>query len=239
MNKLVFLGVLAFGAAMPANATSVLTDNFDSEAGGGSVLNYAGYTNFDVLDGTVDQIHSGYAGISCVGGAGGCVDLDGSTRNGGTMRTKSSFGFNAGDIVTLSFDLSGNQRGGSDEFSFGFLFDSPVDALNAFVGEAIGPGLVSVGDFLATSTLTSGVASLPSGAPYTHYSIRFTGGAAGSLKAYVATSSADNVGPILDNFMIDVSAPAVPEPASWAMMIAGFSLAGTALRRRRAAIAFA
>jgi hypothetical protein len=31
--------------------------------------------------------------------------------------------------------------------------------------------------------------------------------------------------------------PPIPEPASWAMMIAGFDLAGAALRRRRAAIA--
>jgi hypothetical protein len=31
--------------------------------------------------------------------------------------------------------------------------------------------------------------------------------------------------------------PPVPEPASWAMMIAGFGLAGAALRRRRTAIA--
>jgi len=31
--------------------------------------------------------------------------------------------------------------------------------------------------------------------------------------------------------------PAVPEPASWAMMIAGFALAGTGLRQRRVAVA--
>jgi hypothetical protein len=35
------------------------------------------------------------------------------------------------------------------------------------------------------------------------------------------------------------SMSAVPEPASWAMMIAGFGVAGAAMRRRRAVIAFA
>lgn len=35
------------------------------------------------------------------------------------------------------------------------------------------------------------------------------------------------------------STGAVPEPASWAMMIAGFGMAGAALRRRRARVAFA
>jgi microcystin-dependent protein len=36
--------------------------------------------------------------------------------------------------------------------------------------------------------------------------------------------------------LADVS-PGVPEPASWALMIGGFGLAGVALRRRRAAAA--
>jgi hypothetical protein len=37
----------------------------------------------------------------------------------------------------------------------------------------------------------------------------------------------------------DVTVQAVPEPASWAMMIGGFALAGAAMRRRRATISFA
>lgn len=34
-------------------------------------------------------------------------------------------------------------------------------------------------------------------------------------------------------------APQVPEPTSWALMVAGFGLVGSALRRRRLAVAFA
>lgn len=41
----------------------------------------------------------------------------------------------------------------------------------------------------------------------------------------------------IDNFSISTSA--VPEPATWAMMIAGFGLAGAAIRRRRNAFAVA
>ncbi len=33
--------------------------------------------------------------------------------------------------------------------------------------------------------------------------------------------------------------PAVPEPASWALMLAGFGTLGMAMRRRRSIIAFA
>ena len=36
----------------------------------------------------------------------------------------------------------------------------------------------------------------------------------------------------MDNLTYSVTAPGVPEPASWAMMIAGFGLAGAAMRAR-------
>ena len=38
---------------------------------------------------------------------------------------------------------------------------------------------------------------------------------------------------LVDDFHMDL----VPEPSTWALMIAGFGLAGAALRRRRAATA--
>jgi len=37
----------------------------------------------------------------------------------------------------------------------------------------------------------------------------------------------------------EVAAPAVPEPASWAMMVGGLGLVGAAMRRKRLAVAFA
>lgn len=40
----------------------------------------------------------------------------------------------------------------------------------------------------------------------------------------------------LDNVVIEASAAAVPEPATWAMMIAGFGLVGGGMRRRTAKI---
>lgn len=42
---------------------------------------------------------------------------------------------------------------------------------------------------------------------------------------------------LLDNISLTSARGIVPEPATWAMMIAGFGLVGTALRRRRTAIA--
>jgi hypothetical protein len=43
------------------------------------------------------------------------------------------------------------------------------------------------------------------------------------------TTSGDNVGPVLDNVLVSQ----VPEPATWAMLIAGFGLVGFAARRQR------
>jgi len=44
---------------------------------------------------------------------------------------------------------------------------------------------------------------------------------------------------IVDNFSFGTVAAGVPEPASWAMMIIGFGLAGAGMRSRRVRIAFA
>jgi hypothetical protein len=52
------------------------------------------------------------------------------------------------------------------------------------------------------------------------------------LDAYVSTTDGD-IG--FRSFVDEAAAPAVPEPASWAMMIGGFALAGGALRQRRTA----
>lgn len=60
---------------------------------------------------------------------------------------------------------------------------------------------------------------------------------------YVLSASGDAYGSVLSvggdrgnpgSFPFDVAAAAVPEPATWAMMIAGFGIAGVSIRRRRA-----
>jgi hypothetical protein len=43
----------------------------------------------------------------------------------------------------------------------------------------------------------------------------------------------------LDNIVVNANTTAAPEPASWAMMVAGFGLVGAAVRRRRTNVAFA
>ena len=92
-----------------AHAITSLTDNFDSET---AMLNYAGFANWDVNNGTVDTVATGTFSIACSGGSAICVDLDGSTSDSGILSTKEKFDVG---VYILSFDISGNQRGMADD----------------------------------------------------------------------------------------------------------------------------
>jgi len=223
------MGVLAAAGAQAASVSIV--DNFDSYATT-SVLDFTGFSQLNVVSGTVDLIHNGDFGIS----SDSCcfaVDLNGS--NPGTLATN-AFSFDAGDRVSLTLDISGDDRGSTSNFSFGFdTTGSNFAADNVMIETVFGPGFTNVGNFPSTPSLASGnLTPLASNAPFAEYSIVFTAGSAGTVTAFVAGDpNGGDVGPILDNFDLQVTpGTGVPEPAAWALMIAGFGLAGTALRGR-------
>lgn len=219
--------------SVPAQAATVFTDSFDGENGGGTQLNYASFANFGVQSGTVDIIASGGFGITCAGASGSCVDLDGSTGNGGTLVSNSSYAFAAGDNVRLSYALSGNQRvGGSDDWFSGFTFGGTTQ-INNYGFNYFGSD-TTIGDYFTSSISTSTAANL--GNAFATRSIYFTAGSAGTLNFFIGTQSTDNIGPILDNVSLDITPAgigAVPEPATWAMMLLGFGAIGGSIRMRR------
>lgn len=55
----------------------------------------------------------------------------------------------------------------------------------------------------------------------------FSDGGGGVLNEFITREAADNVAALVGNISV------VPEPASWAMLIAGFGLVGATMRRRR------
>jgi hypothetical protein len=189
-----------------AQALAIFEDNFDSDSAI-SVLNFAAFQNWNVDNGTVDYIRNGGFGISCAGNAGGCVDLDGSTGNGGRMLTDSIL-FVGGEEYRLSVSFSGNQRGGAvDDITFGIL-----------------------GNFLSTHT------SIAPNAPFITRSFDFTFGVDSARQVVIETSSADNVGVIVDNVLLecltcDGGGGEVPAPGVLALMGAG--LMGYGVTRKR------
>jgi hypothetical protein len=223
----------ALAATSAAEATVLASNNFDAENGGASALNYTGFSNLTVAGpagATVDLIRQPAFGLACAGGSGSCVDLDGSTGVGGTLDT-AFFAFNAGDTLTLKFDLSGNQRDATtDGFFAGFNFGGLTQVTGGHFGGGFGDVTFGSGvgtgierdDFIAGTVNT-----------FSNYEISFTAGQAGTAQAFVGTSSKDNIGPLVDNIVLSTNA--VPEPATWAMMIMGFGLIGAAARRRRLA----
>ncbi|MFN3370122.1 MAG: PEPxxWA-CTERM sorting domain-containing protein [Sphingomonadaceae bacterium] len=229
--------VSALLAAAPLSASPLtFFDGFEGETAGGSILNYSGFANWTVSDGTVDLIRSGEFGISCRTGN-YCVDLDGSTGDAGILALTTPVSIAAGDVVDIVSWISGNQRGGaSDEVWITMWFSNPIP-LTGF------QFLTEIGYSAPFDTLSTPGASIQRfiapGDGFNNYGFRFTAGAATTMTLRFDNRGGDNIGVILDDVSISINprAGVVPEPATWAMLIAGFGLVGAAMRRRRPASA--
>jgi hypothetical protein len=186
-----------------AQAATIFFDNFNTENGGTQALNYSGFANFTVSDGTVDLIGNGGA-FDFLPGNGMYIDLDGSTNNAGVL-TSNVMPLGMG-LYTLSFDLAGSRRQ-----------SSPIDqvTINVF-GDSLMYGSLSL-NFLHYS------------AGFSNYSIPFWMGAADNVRFSFSNTGGDNQGALLDNVRL-VSA-AAPEPAS--MLLLGLAAGGLGIYRRR------
>lgn len=187
-----------------AGAATLFSDNFDGEVPG---LN-AVPSQWSIVDGTVDIIGSGPNGslFDLLPGHGYYLDLDGSTNNAALM-SHGPLALNAGTVYTLSFLLAGSQRGDTNSMTYGMDWNGD-NVLDLFASVA-----------------------LPSEAPFTSFTLPFI--------APITTTSAriifnhaggDNLGLLLDN--VALSTP-VPEPETYAMLVAGFGLLGFIARRRK------
>jgi hypothetical protein len=113
--------------------------------------------------------------------------------------------------------------------TFDFNSVDLTDIFNNQDGQLGGDVLFSFFDGIATTTQTVTIDALPG---FQTFSFNRTGLVSVSFKA-VTTNEVQT-----DNFVLNASGvvgDAVPEPATWALMIAGFGLTGATLRRHRRA----
>ncbi|MBL8770374.1 MAG: PEPxxWA-CTERM sorting domain-containing protein [Phenylobacterium sp.] len=121
-----------------------------------------------------------------------------------------SFATVAGRAYLVSFDLA----------AFGV---AGFQSMHVSLEDVVGAATLASGDYRVASS-----GDLDSG--FTTYTLAFTAGGAVTRLAFQNVDAVTNdIDSVVDN--VSVSA-AVPEPAAWALMIAGFGMTGAALRRR-------
>ncbi len=123
---------------------------------------------------------------------------------------------------------------GYGEGAFAVMFSGPVSYFGFQQLYGSGPGQTTLDFFNTSGALIQRITVAPFG--------NFGFARAGGLKdiAGVSVFTTDPGGLGYDNLVYDaplVTTGGVPEPGVWALMIAGFGLAGAALRRRRMAAA--
>lgn len=227
--------------ASPAAAERVFFDDFNGEAGGTTAIFQNRLEHF-VVAGTIDIIapdnRLGYSVDSTV------IDIGGGL-TGGDIQLKDWFRWEAGDTVTISFDISGNQiRPDNPDIPY-MQFDFLVEP------DENGYTFVDVNRFWATGWYETDFGPerlgdyyfmygtvLEGDQPWVRQTLSFTPLLGGSVKFLFGTLTGGGYGPLIDNFAVDIGpTAAIPEPASWALMILGLGLAGTGARRRTHRIA--
>ena len=231
------LAVALSAAPAFAQSTVLLQDDFDAAAPALGIT--GGLANWNVTGNSVDVVPDNVYGIRCLGNVGNCVDLDGTPGPGG-IESQLMYSFTAGDVARLEFAVSGNQRNlysSFDDFTAGFRFSGDVNIANAFI-EYVDFGFTDVlpgGFYGANDPFLITLDEIDWDTPWVTLAIGFTVLDPASIGVSFSSSSADNVGPVLDNVSFTRSA-AVPEPGALTLLASGlFAISALGVSRRRAA----
>lgn len=201
--SIVAAGVLLASAAQAQAAEFLFEETFDDVAIGTYAVGEAIGGRFTVVQGSVRVVASGTDGINCYGSRGRCLALDGPD-----AAIEADIGQQNAGVVTLIYRASNSQRE-SEAQSYDW-----IPQVDGVITDA------SYGWTLSNSSLFQRVYA-------------FTNLPEGHFKLRIVSHDTDGLGPIFDSLNFTLGTPALPEPATWAMMISGFGLVGGAMRRRR------
>ena len=208
MKKFVFAVAMAAATVAPAHAANLIV-NGDFEASNSPTATPPGWTNIGHTDGVISYANFGtpaYDGkyFYDIGGYGGALP----SINDGIMQTIATV---IGKSYRLTFGFSGENTQG----------------VTTVLGVTTG-GLVTTFTHVGTN---AGVFK----DPFATTTIDFVASSAATdIKFQIFSST--NIGnndPLIDAVSVEaLQRGGVPEPAAWAMMLAGFGLVGGAMRRR-------
>lgn len=222
MRNLALVASLALSAstlALPAAPLAAVFANgsFETVTGGSNpaagtfVELFSGNTDmtgWTVTSGNVDLVNTSYFAPDFVASDGrNSVDLNGSTI-GAIAQT---FDTVAGAKYRVTFDLNTNP------------YDGNSSALKTV--------LVSAGADSGVFSYSNALHPVGAGGPWQSHVFDFTATGASTTLTFQSTTNNCCYGAELDNVALGVAG--VPEPAMWAMMMAGFGLMGLTLRRRQ------
>ncbi len=239
MVSVVFATALV-GALSATGANATIATSFGSRDGGAAsfdatVTGAGGTVNTLVIGSFVSDTTVDFGPISV------------SRNNGGTVNNSGIYDLGVASTSGNTIDISPNgtfpNSNGDINGGVTFTFDNPVNSFGFEVGDwgtCCQPSRLFISfdggaPILVGTSLTDGDVFLTNGEPIvfvgafddsnTFSNVQFWGDGSGEYLL---------IGGTLRYATLDKgSLPAVPEPASWAMMIAGFGAVGSAMRRRR------
>jgi hypothetical protein len=229
-SKFFLFAAASIAAAGPAAAVEVgqSSVNFSNAVGGTDNV----YTDADGITGNDvfrwGDLHTGAGlqnGFSFTSGMPGGVGL-GSQFTLGTFRYENNPTYGTA-LKTLDLSLSAMVDGvQSPDFLFRLTLDQTENAFPCKYASS-----VPCSDALSVSILSGTGTFMANGQEYTLFIDGFRNVAGNFSSLFIGDEDTITTASIVGRFAPAVT-PSVPEPASWAMMVGGFGLLGSAMRRR-------